>query len=126
MNYKEDYPYNLLNHVFPCVNTTTDFSWPEDIEGTVAYVLYELPERERECLVLYFKDNMAHAEIGKKLTNITAERVRQLITRAERQLRTPRLSRMLKLGIKGVIKTRNNANKRKNLMNFWWKWRKAY
>ncbi len=118
MNYKEDYPYNLLSHVFPCVNTTTDFSWPEDIEGTVAYVLYELPERERECLVLYFKDNMTHAEIGKKLTNITAERVRQLITRAERQLRTPRLSRMLRLGIKGVIKNSEQRQREKRLDEF--------
>ncbi len=118
MNFKEDYPYNLLSHVFPCVNTTTDFSWPDDIEGTVAYVLYELPERERKCLVLYFKDNMTHAEIGKMLTDITAERVRQLIIRAERQLRTPRLSRMLELGIKGLIKNAEQRQREKRLDEF--------
>lgn len=48
----------------------------------------KLNDRDRRCLEMYRRDDMTLEEIGKKM-NVTRERVRQIIARAERKLRNP-------------------------------------
>lgn len=107
MKFTEEYPYNLLTHVFEDDPRKPE-DWPEDAEGTVAYVLCQLPDRERDSLELYYKENKTMDEIG-ELWSVTHERVRQIIVRAERRLRTHRLARFLTLGVQGVISSAFDA-----------------
>ncbi len=103
MKFTEEYPYNLLEHAFENDSRKPEY-WPEDIVGTVAYALYQLPERERVCLEMYYRDEKTMVDIG-KMQSVTHERIRQIITHAERQLRTPRLARLLIRGVQGTIES---------------------
>lgn len=107
MKFTEDYPYNLLERVFEKDSRKPE-EWPEDAEGSVAYVLYQLPERERVYMEQFYKENRTMDEIGEAF-GVTHERVRQIIVRAERRLRTPRLARFLTLGVQGVISSAFDA-----------------
>ncbi len=107
MKFTEEYPYNLLEHAFENDSRKPEY-WPEDIVGTVAYALYQLPERERVCLEMYYRDEKTMTEIGES-QSVTNERIRQIIAHAERQLRTPRLARLLIRGVRGSMENAFDA-----------------
>lgn len=93
------YPFSVIYEIIDPENRAMlpPDSLSEVLEGKIVLssdlinkVLNEkLNDRERRCLEMYRRDDMTLEEIGKKM-NVTRERVRQIIAKAERKLRNPR------------------------------------
>lgn len=83
---------------------------PEDIEGSVEYVLFTLSERTREILHYRYRDKMTWEAIG-RIYNVTRERIRQVNEKGLRYLNHPSRLNYLEYGIKGM--TARSAEKAK-------------
>lgn len=85
------YPFSMIYEI-----TETDRPLMVSPE-TINRVLNEkLTERERRCLEMRHRDSMTLEDIGKQM-NVTRERVRQIIARAERKLRNPKWIREMQV-----------------------------
>ncbi len=94
---KNEYPYNLITDV-----VDGDCLLPFDVEGSLEYVLTTLPERERNAVIMYYKDKMTCAAIA-KINNVTTERARQIISRALHKLRHQTRIQYITKGVSGII-----------------------
>lgn len=94
-----DWPLGLLDAV-------ADGEWncdlPPDIVPAIAYVLAQLGEREREILLMRFRDGLTLKQAGGKY-GVSGERARQKEAHALRRLRHPTRLRLLQYGVQGVI-----------------------
>ncbi|MDC7280010.1 hypothetical protein NXH64_10915 [Butyrivibrio fibrisolvens] len=85
-NRKKQYPYNLLEKILP-----DQEMYPEDIEQRIMAIIEIKKDgrygRDYECILKYYRDGMTLAEIGYEYT-LTGERVRQLIARGLRRLKS--------------------------------------
>lgn len=85
------YPFSMIYEI-----TETDRSLMMSPE-TINRILNEkLTERERRCLEMRHRDSRTLEDIGKQM-NVTRERVRQIIARAERKLRNPKWIREMQV-----------------------------
>lgn len=93
--YRPVYPYNLLS-----VLIEEDWKKPltEDQEAGLEKVLGELTERERTCLVYYYRDELTLDNIA-YIYSVTKERIRQIVAKALRKLRNPKRFRYISKGL---------------------------
>lgn len=105
------YPQNL---VYDVLGKTSD---APDIDASVEYILTaRLTEREKSMLKMRYKDLMTYNEISKKW-DLTANRIIQIIHKAQRKLKHPKYSKYLTLGVVGIIaecKIKTNAERSQN------------
>lgn len=105
------YPQNL---VYDVLGKTSD---APDIDASVEYILTaRLTEREKSMLKMRYKDLMTYDEISKKY-NLTANRIVQIIHKAQRKLKHPKHSKYLTLGVVGIMaecKIKTNAERSQN------------
>ena len=95
----EDYtliwPYNIFKEVLghPSEDIITD-----DQMAGLEYALAQLSQREKESILLYFKEGLKYREIGSQYLNVTTERVRQIIVYSLRKLRNPAFKNVIENG----------------------------
>lgn len=90
--YEPPWPYNLLEVVF---QKQIDTVMTEDqIKGLNYVLVNKLTERETHCLLEYYQEERSLSDIG-KMFNVTPERIRQIIRKAIRKLRSPMMSRYI-------------------------------
>ena len=94
-----NYPDNLLFEIF---GNEWEFPRPADFDGSLAYVLHSLTERERRILDYRYKDGLTYDKIG-SCECVTRERARQILAKALRKLRHFSRLNFLKYGVHGVI-----------------------
>ncbi len=99
VNSNYDYPINLLNEL---ADGEWDLDIPEDVCGTIDYLLSRLSERQRSVIRMHFVDSLTYEEIG-KVFNVTRERVRQIEAKTLRLLQHPSRLNYIKIGIAGYI-----------------------
>lgn len=100
---KNEYPYNLIANI-----VNEDCLLPFDVEGSLAYVLTTLPEREHNSLVMYYKDKMTYAAIA-KVYNISTDRARQIIIHALHKLRHHNRIQYITKGVSGIIEEQKTS-----------------
>lgn len=83
--YKAPWPYNLIDDIY---DEHTRNVLTEDQEAGLMYVLKRLSVREQDTLLKYYKDDKSMHWIAKDY-NVTPERIRQIILKALRKLRSP-------------------------------------
>lgn len=102
------WPYNLLDAV-QHTSRRDDvrlIDYPltaEQREGLGFALDYGLTDRERLCVLEYFKDELTLDECG-KMHGVTRERIRQVVAKAVRKLRHPSRFDVIRYGI-GIIET---------------------
>lgn len=105
------WPYNMLED---CCYNKYEYNWDTELyEDTatiqnelsedrlrgIEHALETLTERERDCLVKYYRDGRSYKDIAKDY-QVTQERIRQVIAKALRKLRYPTRRKFLLLGYK--------------------------
>lgn len=83
--YKAPWPYNLIDDIY---DEHTRNVLTEDQEAGLMYVLKRLSVKEQNILLQYYKDDKSMHWIAKD-NNVTPERIRQIILKALRKLRSP-------------------------------------
>lgn len=94
-----DYPMNLLNAV---AKGEWEGEVPPDINGTVAYLLAEFSDRQRQIIAMRYEQGISYEKIADVFC-VTGERVRQLEEKTLRFLRAPKRIAFLQKGIAGYI-----------------------
>lgn len=84
--YESPYPYNLIEDA---TGEICDIVIEEDNEKGLEYSLSLLTDKQKEVMLLYYKDGKTYEQIG-NLYNITREGIRQIINKALRTIRSPR------------------------------------
>ena len=96
---KKDYPYNLLED---CGIDTEREKLPEDIEGTIYYLLYarKKPLNKRNAdLVMDYYHNIRQSEIARKY-GMTRQRVLIVLKKMIQYLSKPENAELLRKGVK--------------------------
>ena len=83
---------------------------PSDAEETLRCVMGTLSQHEADMFMLRYRDNMSYASIGKRFNDLSKERVRQIIIKANRKLRCNSRSRILLLGLEAYLNSIIKAN----------------
>lgn len=91
---EKPYPLNLFSAI------AGDVPVPEDMLGSLAYVLCSLPERNREMISLRYKDGLSYNAIGDKY-GISRARVEAIVTASIKTLREPSMKKFLVYGVRG-------------------------
>lgn len=94
------YPINLILDIFNVESECENI--PADIEGTVDYIISRFDKRVQRVIIGRYKEGKTCEQIGKEL-GVTRERIRQIETRALRQMRNPKCRKLLSLGIAEYI-----------------------
>ena len=97
------YPYNLFDAIKngrPHIQLPDEVT--EDNERGLWFAMSYLKEREKEIVIMRYKDGMTLKDIGDKY-GIIGERVRQILTHAIRTLAAPKLVVMINRGPQGYI-----------------------
>lgn len=97
-----EYPLNLLWAVTEDEEILENADMIPDLDGSIAYALYTLTERERKIIMLRFSDNMTYDKIA-AIFNITRERIRQVESKGLRKLRHPSRIKYFYKGIRGLL-----------------------
>lgn len=98
-----DYPLNLVADILDVMPDELPDKQllPQDLEGSVEYVLYTLPSRMRGMIKLRYDDRLIYREIA-NLHNVSVSRVGQIIHRGIRWMRHPARCKYIRQGVKGV------------------------
>lgn len=94
------FPINLILDIFIAESECENI--PADIEGTVEYVISRFDPRVQTVILGHYKEGKTYEQIGKEL-GVTRERIRQIETKALRQMRTPKCKELLSIGIAEYI-----------------------
>lgn len=92
--YELPYPYNIVADI---TGKTIDWILTSKNEEAIEWGLSQLPEKNRECVNMYYRDGLNYEEVAKK-NGLSKERVRQIVQEGLRKLRNPAISRMIILG----------------------------
>lgn len=121
--YEAPWPYNLLDAIvrpswYPGHREDDEDHYWKDIISMdqmngLTEAMSSLAPREKEALLVYFREGLNLEEAGKHF-GVTRERVRQIIAKAVRKLRHPSRSRLITLGVQGAAL--RNENKKRRLM----------
>lgn len=92
--YEAPFPENLLLDVYKRKpNLVTKYE-----ENNILETMKDkLPERNNNCMLLYYRDGLTLEEIGDKY-NVTRERIRQVLSKSKAILNSPAVEERLKLG----------------------------
>lgn len=101
-----EYPKNLLYAVRGALEDDEPTELTPDVLAGIEYALSTLKERERYILVERYKGKRTLRSIGEDL-GVKPERVRQIVNKAERNLRHPRNTAFMTIGVIGYIKKVN-------------------
>lgn len=91
------WPYNLVAELFGTDDELNGVELTEDQVKGIEYALETLTDRERDCILRYYRDGAILDGIAKE-HGVTRERIRQVIVRAIRKLRNPVLAKYIKQG----------------------------
>lgn len=105
------WPYNLMDAVF--LEAWGDPLDDDQIAGIEA-AIGKLTERERKCVLLYYRDGFTMKKIG-CLHGVTLERAHQIIAKAIRKLRSAHTKSLMMYGVKGVEERSRLTQFRKEL-----------
>lgn len=94
------FPINLMLDIFYEENKCGNF--PADLEGTIWYIISRFDKRVQEVIIGRYKDGKSYEQLGSEL-GVTRERIRQIETRAIRQMRNPKCRALLSTGIAEYI-----------------------
>lgn len=96
--YEALWPYNLITDIFQ-----EDITWivTEDQEAGIEYLLSRMTPRTKEIVYRRYRDGNTLEDISKEF-KITRERVRQILARAVRIMRSPVRRRYIEDGLKGT------------------------
>lgn len=103
---KIEYPKNLLYAVRGGMEDDDPTELTEDVIAGIQYALSTLKERERYVIIERYKGKRKLRSIGEDL-GVKPERVRQIINKAERNLRHPRNMTFMTKGVIGYIRKVN-------------------
>lgn len=103
---KMEYPKNLLYAVRGAWEDDEPTELTPDVLAGIEYALSTLKERERYILVERYKGKRTLRSIGEDI-GVKTERVRQIVNKAERNLRHPRNMAFITKGVIGYIKKVN-------------------
>ncbi len=81
-----EYPYNIAKKIIPAVSLPDDISYRMDTVINDKKVISEKYKRDKEILLMYFKENLSYESIGDKY-GITRSRVGQIINRGLKKLK---------------------------------------
>jgi len=114
----EPYPVNLLltvNEVYSRIGPLANEDIKQDNIDGLLFAVTLLPQRTQEMIRLRYDEKQTFKKIGETL-GISTERVRYLVTEAERKLRSPDLYGYIKYGKVGreERRARLEEEKRKN------------
>lgn len=91
------WPYNLVAEVFGSDDELNGVELTEDQVEGIEYAVETLTDRERDCILRYYRDGATQDGIAKE-HGVTRERIRQVIGRAIRRLRNPVRAKYIKQG----------------------------
>lgn len=94
------FPINLMLDIFYEENECGNI--PADAEGTIWYIISRFDKRVQDVIIGRYKDGKSYDQLGNE-RGVTRERIRQIETRALRQMRNPRCRKLLSLGIAEYI-----------------------
>lgn len=94
---KREWPYNLVAVLFGTDDELNGVELTEDQVKGIEYALETLTERERDCILRYYRDSATLDGVAKE-QGVTQERIRQIIAKAIRKLRNPVLAKYIKRG----------------------------
>lgn len=94
------FPINLMLDIFYEENKFGNF--PADLEGTVWYIISRFDKRVQDVIIGRYKDGKSYDQLGSEF-GVTRERIRQIETKALRQMRTPKCKELLSIGIADYI-----------------------
>lgn len=94
------FPINLMLDIFYEENKCGNF--PADLEGTVWYIISRFDKRVQDVIIGRYKDGKSYDQLGSEF-GVTRERIRQIETKALRQMRTPKCKELLSIGIADYI-----------------------
>ena len=101
--YDAGYPYNLIDCINRGLGEPIDVPFSDEQIACLEKVIdTELKEREAACIRLYFDNGLTLKAIGEEF-NVTAERIRQLLAKALRKLRSPARVKLIKYGYEAAI-----------------------
>lgn len=112
--YRPVYPYNLLDEL---IGETWATPLSNDQMDGLNYAIETLSDREKYCVSAYFKDEESMKDIACHY-DVTYERVRQIVHKALRKLRSPNRFIYIKYGFDGhwvVDQTRKEELRKKHL-----------
>lgn len=98
MNGNDNYPINLLDEI---AGGKWEDELPNDIIGSLEYVICQLTEQERLVIHARFRNEKTLGEIAKN-ENLSRERIRQIKEKAIKKLAHPLRRDYLKYGVKGM------------------------
>lgn len=101
-----EYPKNLLYVVRGALEDDEPTELTEDVMAGIQYALSTLKERERYVIIERYREKRTLRSIGEDI-GVKTERVRQIINKAERNLRHPRNIAFMTKGVIGYIKKVN-------------------
>lgn len=101
-----EYPKNLLYAVRGGMEDDEPTELTEDVIAGIQYALSTLKERERFVIVERYREKRTLRSIGEDI-GVKSERVRQIINKAERNLRHPRSMTFMTKGVLGYIRKVN-------------------
>lgn len=112
--YRPVYPYNLLDEL---ISDTWSKPLSNDQIDGLNYAIESLSDREKYCVKAYFMEEKSMKDIACHY-DVTYERVRQIIHKALRKLRSPDRFKYVRYGFEGywiVDQTRKEELRRKHL-----------
>ena len=101
-----EYPKNLLCAVRGSLEADEPTELTEDVLAGIQYALSTLKDRERFVIVERYREKRTLRSIGEDI-GVKTERVRQIVNKAERNLRHPRNIAFMTKGVIGYIKKVN-------------------
>lgn len=106
-----EWPYNLIAEILNNDGELPE-KLPHDIEPSLYYVLLKLTERENLVIAMFYRDKKTMSAIGREFC-ITTERVRQIINKSLRRLRSPHSLVYIESGITNLMKFNSDEAHRK-------------
>jgi hypothetical protein len=95
------YPYNLVDEILPVEAPERALMDDDQLKGLDYAINTYLSDRERDILILYFKDGLTLDDVG-AIEHVTRERVRQIVAKACRKLRHPCARAYIERGFRTV------------------------
>lgn len=104
------WPYNFLEEVFGVWEGVLD----ADQEAGLKMKLDELPERDRDIVLKYYRDKRTLKSIGDEY-GVSRERIRQKVRKNAQRFRHPAVAQYIQFGAEGVKRRRDLSDKEKEI-----------
>lgn len=99
--YELPYPLNLYNDMHILDDNKIELPISTDqMNGLEKAILDSLNNKEKSCIIQYYKDELSLAEISEQY-GVSRERVRQIIAKGIRKLKNPNAKKLILFGIRG-------------------------